>query len=181
MSHPSELDGCHALFHYASPLDKLIPAFKYQERLDIGHCLASLLATEVACWYREHPHPDLIVPVPMHYRRYLRRGFNQSWELCKVIGNTTSLRCSEFSLRKVRHTAAQSDLASARARASNLQNAFEVTRKSALQNVKSVTIIDDVVTTMSTVSTLARLLKGHGIQRVEAWCVARAGIGQNQA
>ncbi len=170
------IDACHGLFHYSSPIDRLIPAFKFQSRLDVGSCLAELLALAMKSHYQSSTWPDLILPVPIHRHRYLQRGFNQSWELCKSVSSSINIESSDKLVRKRRHTRPQAELVSAKERAGNLRGAFVRTPVAIEKNVKTVTIIDDVITTMSTVSTLASLLKDHGIQRVEAWCVARAGI-----
>ncbi|MEQ8315178.1 MAG: ComF family protein [Gammaproteobacteria bacterium] len=169
------LDRCHSLFHYSSPLNNLIPAFKFQARFDIGHCFASLMAVKLAAHFHQHGRPDLLLPVPLHYRRYRERGFNQSWELVKTVSRHTAVPCSNTVLLKQKHTAAQSDLGSARERRRNLTNAFVLHPNCSLESVTTVTIIDDVITTMSTVNNLAGLLKAHGIQGVEAWSIARAG------
>lgn len=169
------LDRCHSLFLYASPIKQLIPAFKFQARFDIGYCFATLLAVKLVTHIHEHGPPDLLLPVPLHYRRHLQRGFNQSWELVKTVSRRTAIPCSNKVVRKQIHTAAQSDLGSAGERRRNLKNAFALHPNCSLANVTTVTIIDDVITTMSTMNSLAGLLKAHGIQGVEAWSIARAG------
>lgn len=172
-----DVDACHGLFHYSAPLNRLIPAFKFQARFDIGYSLARLLGAAMSKHYQQHNAPDLLLPVPQHYRRHLHRGFNQSWELVQEVGRVTAIPYSNKLLKKHKHTRAQSELGSARERARNLAGAFKLAPEFELGNVNRVTIIDDVVTTMATVSALAKLLKSHGIQGIEVWCVARAGTG----
>lgn len=175
LENTSPLDACHSLFRYSVPLNKLIPAFKFQARFDIGLGFSVLLAAAMNQHYRAFVEPELLLPVPMHYRRHLQRGFNQSWELVREVSRITGIPCSNNLVKKCRHTTAQADLGSARERARNLTGAFSMTSDYDLSNVNRVTIIDDVITTMSTISVLADLLKCRGIQRVEAWSVARAG------
>lgn len=172
----STLDACHGLFHYRSPIDKLIPAFKFQAKLHIGSCMGLLLAVAMQTHFQTYGAPDLILPVPLHWRRYLQRGFNQSWELCKIVSRITGIACNNSLVRKQKHTRAQAELNNTKQRAGNLRGAFLLSESVACGNVKTVTIIDDVITTMSTVTALATLLKEHGIQGVEAWCIARTGI-----
>ncbi len=77
-------------------------------------------------------------------------------------------------LVKIRNTRAQSELPAAARRKRNLRGAFAMVEMRKPRNVNHVAIVDDVVTTMSTASELARVLKSHGICRVEVWCLARA-------
>jgi predicted amidophosphoribosyltransferase len=65
-------------------------------------------------------------------------------------------------------------MGSARARKSNLKRAFSVVDDSSLKSVKSIAIVDDVVTTMATVTALSHLLQNHGIRRISVWSLARA-------
>lgn len=162
------VDRCQALFSYSSPIRELINGFKHSQRLDIGHCCAGLMA----CKFTEL-RTDLLVPVPVSYRRFCGRGFNQAWELTRQLSRALGIPCSNRVLRKCRHTPAQSLQSSVKARRQNLQGAFSIADKRTLADVNSITIIDDVVTTMTTVSSLARLLKRHGIPRVQVLCVAR--------
>ena len=162
------VDACQALFSYNSPVRELINGFKHQQRLDIGNCLAYLMASRFAAIQT-----DLLLPVPISYRRFCGRGFNQSWELTRFIARALGIPCSNKLLRKVRHTPAQSTQKSVAARQGNLQGAFSIMQQEQLANVNTVTIVDDVVTTMSTVSSLAKLLKRQGIRGVQVLCIAR--------
>jgi predicted amidophosphoribosyltransferase len=95
-----------------------------------------------------------------------RRGFNQAWELTRAV--------SEASGIPSRNTTPQTELADAEARRKNLKAAFAIRDSKTARNLRSVTIIDDVVTTAATVSAMAACLKQQGIQRVDVYCVARA-------
>lgn len=162
------VDECHALFSYDSPVRELINSFKHQHRLDIGNCLARQMTANFAS-----VQTDLLLPVPVSYRRFCGRGFNQSWELTRQLSRELEIPCSNAILKKNRHTRAQSAQASVAARRRNLQGAFSLSHPEKLANVNTVTIVDDVVTTMTTVNSLAKLLKRQGIPRVQVLCVAR--------
>ncbi|MCG8415822.1 MAG: hypothetical protein MI746_16530 [Pseudomonadales bacterium] len=166
--------SCRGLYHYSSPVDALLGAFKFGGRLDVGYGLSRLLARAIGEHYGTGSKPDLLIPVPIHTRRYLQRGFNQAWELAKVAGKLNGIEVSNRLVIKTRHTEAQSNLASATERKNNLRRAFEINPRFPVRDVTHVTIIDDVVTTMTTVTAIAKLLQRHGISRVEVWCVARA-------
>ena len=167
---------CHALFHYSSPINKLLSSFKYRARLDIGRSLGCLLAHKMSSVYSKKTAPDLLIPVPMHPRRYFQRGFNQSWELTRFCGDMTGFKTCANLVKKTRHTESQTSLSSHKKREANLHKAFAINGRMALDNVSKITIIDDTVTTMATVSALARLLRSHGIPEVEVWCIARTSI-----
>lgn len=165
-SRPPPLDACIALFHYEFPVDHLIHRLKFCNDLAIGRTLGLLLARRI-----QAPGPaavERIVPVPLHRRRLAQRGFNQALELARplaALGPPVDPGCC----RKIRATEAQSGL-SARQRRRNLRGAFEVIRPVRGQRIA---LVDDVLTTGSTLNALAAQLKQAGAARVEAWVVAR--------
>lgn len=167
-------DSCMPVFNYAAPVDRLIAAFKYHGHFAAGFALANLLATRIRGELNNQPTPQLILPVPLHPRRLRRRGFNQAWELGRILSRQLAIPADPNLLLKIRNTEAQSELAAAARRRRNLRRAFALDETRGLGNVKHVAIIDDVVTTMSTANEIGRVLRGHGIRRLELWCLARA-------
>ncbi len=166
---PPAYDQAVAAFDYLPPLDGLIQRFKFSRDLAAGRVLARLMAAELA--WRRTPRPDLVIPVPLHARRRFRRGYNQSALLARDL-------CRHFAglpwveaLARTRPTAAQSDLP-AEARQGNVRRAF------ACRNLPPGTghaaLLDDVMTTGSTVAECARELKRSGVRRVDVWVLARA-------
>lgn len=116
---------------------------------------------------------SLLVPVPLHPSRQRRRGFNQARELARPLVRGLGLPLSLKVLARRRRTHAQSESPSAEARRRNLRGAFQAS-PSALAGVGRVILIDDVITTKSTVLAAAAALKRAGVPRVEAWSVLRA-------
>ena len=171
---PPPFRQCQSLFNYTQPISTLIADFKFRGQLDIGFALAWLLAERMLACYRIAPKPDLLIPVPLHRRRLRARGFNQALEIARLVARQCAIPMSNRAVRRTRHTPAQTTMNSARRRRLNLQNAFDLNRGKQLENVKSVALIDDVVTTGATVSELSKLLQSHGVDRVEVWCLARA-------
>jgi ComF family protein len=161
-------DGLVAAFHYASPLDQLVFRLKYQGRLDAARLLGELLAESVTA--SRLPRPDCLLPVPLHPERLAERGFNQALELARPVARRLGLPLASGHVWRVRATAPQSGL-NARMRRQNLRNAFDA--GSALRG-RRVAIIDDVVTTGSTVAALTRVLRRVGVRRVDVWALARA-------
>ncbi len=165
---PPRFERAIVPFRYAYPLDQLVRAFKYRGILSYGRVLGSLLADHLAA--RPGPGPQLIVPVPLHPSRHRERGFNQADELARPISRRLGIEVADRLCRRVRATADQTEL-DARTRRRNVRHAFEVTGR---LNLPHVAVLDDVLTTGSTASELARVLKRAGARTVEIWAVARA-------
>jgi ComF family protein len=115
------------------------------------------------------PLPDLILPVPLHRQRLRVRGFNQSLEIARPIGRHFGIPVTSRLCRRVRATPAQTGL-DRKTRRKNLRQAFQL--NGGVQG-QAIALLDDVVTTGSTVTELARLLKRSGASRVDVWAVAR--------
>lgn len=161
------LEGVHASFVYAPPLDRLLPRFKFHRDLAAGALLSQLMAEAAAGLAR----PDALVPVPLHRARLRRRGYDQALELARPLARALDLPLRDDLLQRVRITAAQSEL-SAVARRRNLKDAFAV--KPGIAALPAhVVLIDDVMTTGATLHAAAEALKRAGVQRVEAWVCAR--------
>lgn len=100
---------------------------------------------------------DYIVPVPLHWRRYAERGFNQSEEMAKIIGITYQIEVMPGVIRK-RATVYQTTLEQ-KARRKNVTDAFEISEHvRELYKGKHLLLVDDVITTGSTLSEIARVL-----------------------
>lgn len=167
-------DRCHALSPYAFPMPELISWFKFKGLLSSGAALASLLGAQLSPHWESH-RPDALIPVPLHPARLRTRGFNQSLELARRLASPLRLHVEpELCLRR-RNTPAQKGL-DARERAKNLRGAFQV--KDPPTHWQYVVLVDDVVTTMTTVNEITRLLKQKGIPRVEVACLARVEAGR---
>ena len=156
-------------FAYSGPIERLIQRFKFHGDLAAGRLLADLLARRLI--ELEAPRPQLIVPVPLHARRQLRRGFNQSAlisrDLSRWFGHLPWLEA----LRRSRPTVAQSELPAER-RSGNVRGAFQLHRLP--PGCRHVALVDDVMTTGSTLNECARVLLQAGVRRVDVWVVARA-------
>jgi ComF family protein len=160
-------DGCRAAFLYASPVDRLIGQFKNQRRLSAGKLLTSLLLDAL----RLSPSvmPDLIAPVPLHWRRQLRRGFNQAAFIAEQLARQLDIPLASVAER--RYATPKQQLLNRKQRLQNLHNTFVV--NTALVADKHVVIVDDVVTTGATAEALSGQLKHAGARRVDVWALAR--------
>lgn len=174
LSSPPLFDFCRGLFEYAPPVSDLITGLKFHGRLDNGLALSVLLADAVDSFYSDCNRPQLLLPVPLHRRRLRQRGFNQALEIARVVASRCRLSLATDCVERVRHTAPQTEQSSVEARRANLGRAFRVRDQRRLDNVNHITLIDDVVTSMATVSALSRCLRAQGIRRIDVWCLARA-------
>jgi len=113
---------------------------------------------------------DLLVPMPLHWRRRWSRGFNQSELLARVAGRRTGIPVA-CALRRRKSTNPQAGLTSAQRRV-NVAGAFEVVRPQ-LVSGRRVVLVDDVLTTGATAGACAAVLRRAGATRVAVLTLAR--------
>lgn len=159
-------DAAYAFGSYEDELRKLIHLFKYSGIETLGKPLARLLLLALPRDERF----DIIVPMPLHWIRRWRRGFNQAEILAREISRRTKLPVKR-AVRRVRATTTQAGLTGAKRRA-NVERAFRVNDKQGVRN-KRILLVDDVMTTGATASACARVLKRAGAARVSLLTVAR--------
>lgn len=162
-------------FLYDHPLDYLISSFKYRRNLTSGKALASLLIPFMQNAYEESgcEWPSLILPVPLHWRRRLVRGFNQSSVLAGALAKGLQIKSLDNGCKRQRSTPSQKGL-DRQQRQKNLRGVFRLTPTSctAIEG-QCVAILDDVVTTTATARELAQLLLKNGAREVHLWALAR--------
>ena len=163
---PPEFDQVHTLFHYHVPVTNLIQQLKYNDRLEFACLFGELLGETIN---KSLDLPDLLIPVPLHAGRLRQRGYNQSWEIAKAVHRKTGIRCSRTTCKRSRKTELQTGL-SAADRKRNLRQAFSVSRDVMDSHI---CIVDDVMTTGSTLNEMARSLKRAGARKVSGLVVAR--------
>ena len=157
-------------FHgpYDGPLKELVHRHKFGHEHGLGRLL-SFLARQ-AWALRGLGRPDVIVPVPMLPGHVLRRGFNQSAELARMLGRTMSLRPLTHALVKTRETRTQSSLGRA-ARRGNVAGAFAASTEI---RERHILIVDDVMTTGATMTACVRACLEVGAAKVDVFVLARA-------
>ena len=154
-------------FRYAYPLDHLVRGLKYRNELACGRVLGQLFARHLLA--RREPLPAAIVPVPLAANRYRQRGYNQASELALPIRRATGIALKSDVVIRQRETIEQAGL-DRKARLRNVTGAFAAV---APLHARHVAILDDVVTTGSTVRELAQVLEQSGAEQIEIWAIAR--------
>lgn len=160
-----------ALFKYQQPIIKLIGSLKFGQQLYPGALLGNLLCDEIKRnWYLNKDLVQVILPMPLHVSRHRKRGYNQAVELARPLAKALDLPLDQYMCERVKNTKAQAKL-NKEQRYLNLQTAFAINMK---QRYKHVAIVDDVITTGSTVRALSNALRAAGVDQIDVWCVARA-------
>lgn len=157
-----------APLRYAYPVDSLVLRFKYGGDLAAGAALAQCLVAAVSATIR----PDLVVPVPLARGRLRERGYDQAWEIARLVARQHGLRAAPRALRRIRETPAQAGLSAAQRRR-NLRGAFVAMPMVAGLHVA---LVDDVITTGATLRTCTLALLRAGAASVSGWAVARAPL-----
>jgi ComF family protein len=164
---PPAFDETFAPFAHSQAIRHLILNLKFRHHSPSARLLGSLLANYVK---KAAELPDCIIPIPLHKNRYRERGFNQSIEIAKIVSTLLNIPLDTTSCIRERDTEHQVGL-SGYARSENIKNAFSV--RATLQ-AKHIAIIDDVMTTGSTVQALSMALKKAGCHRVQVWVCSKA-------
>jgi ComF family protein len=160
-------DAAYSFGFYENELRSLIHLFKYGRVQTLSVPLGRMLARALP---REQSF-DVIVPMPLHWRKRWQRGFNQAELLAREIARRTQIPVRN-ALRRVRNTASQAGLTSAKRR-ENVSGAFRVGKSVSLEDQR-VLLIDDVMTTGATAASCARALKRGGARQVTLLTLARA-------
>ena len=147
---------------YAGIMRRLIIDFKFKGKLSYGEIISEIMIEKLL----ERNLSEVVLTfVPMHPRRERERGYNQSKILAETIGKKLDLKCQEV-FEKVKDTKFQVGLKKDQ-RQENLKNAFEV-----IKIPEEIIIVDDVITTGTTISELVKVSKANGIKKVTALIAA---------
>jgi ComF family protein len=155
------LDHGRAWTLFVPPLDKIIHHFKYRRQQKIGRILGRGMAT-VLKYDFFLKQSDLITPVPLFWWKRLRRGYNQSQVLARVIQQECGIPVCDLLVRR-KNTKTQTRLTETR-RKENVRDAFRIKNDAVAD--KKILLVDDVMTTGATIRECARILKAAGAERV---------------
>lgn len=159
---PKGLSGVTSLGHYEGAWKEFIHKVKFKGQ----PYLLIPLADQLTFWAMKHlPPPDAIIPVPMHPNRLAQRGFNQAEVLASIIERKLGIRSHEMLVRSI-DTVPQTTLGR-KERIRNLQGVFTI-KPGAKVDFRVVWLVDDVVTTGTTLGECAEILREKGVREVYA-------------
>ena len=151
-----------AAFNYTDPADKACAAFKYRD----GREYASYFAGEIVkrCGkYIFDIRPEVLVPVPIHKRKLIKRGYNQSELLADELSRITGIPVDNGLIIRSVNTPPQKKYDPEK-RANNVKTAFISSEK--IVKYRSAMLVDDIYTTGATIDACTGVLNGMGIEKV---------------
>ena len=167
LAHPPPFDATITAFAYAFPVDRLMHAFKYHGRVALAEWGAG--AIREAYRRRTDAMAARLIALPLSRERQRERGYNQSYEIARVLARELRMPLVRGGVRRDRAAPPQAALPWSE-RAKNVRGAFacELDLKG-----QAVAVVDDVMTTGASLAEFAGTLKRAGAARVENWVVAR--------
>lgn len=166
---PPPFDRAAALGAYEGGLRKLIHLLKYERMRPLGALLGRALAERTAAAGID---ADVVIPAPLHWRRRFSREFNQAALIARGLAAARGVPCKPSWLRRTKATAAQTGL-SDEERRRNVRGAFRIAASAELRG-RRVLLVDDVMTTGSTLAACARAVRRAGAQSAAVAAAARA-------
>ena len=169
------IDGFVTVFKYNNLLKKIIKTIKYRLATDILDELISLGANEIVeklSFFLKLDLPVFFQAIPLHKQRLRERGFNQAELIINKLDSRIKISSCDLLVR-IKNTSPQAQITDKRERFSNLQGAFAVKPQIKQFSQRAFFLVDDVVTTGSTVQEAARSLKQHQAAKVYVFSLAK--------
>lgn len=158
------------MLRYDETTRALVARLKYADKTHLAPFLGHLMAAHGSEVLAE---AELLIPVPLHWRRMLTRRYNQSLLLAREISRATGIPVAPGAMRRNRHTPPQASL-TRKERLDNVRGAFAVTvRGKAAVTGKTVVLVDDVMTTGATILACCKTLKRARAGEVRVLTLAR--------
>jgi len=186
-SKPPAYRRCISAFIYEAPIDNILLRLKKDPYVAEIKQLTALLAERILRSYQSTEQkqeqkaalPELVIPMPLHWRKIAQRGFNQSQIIANLLSNyflyehKTPLRVLSDICQRTSNNQAQQTL-NKKQRAKSVKDAFSIGARSDFSlKGKTVAILDDVVTTGATANALASTIINAGADQVDIWSLAR--------
>lgn len=163
-------DKGKSLYEYES-VKTSIYRFKYMNRPEYARVYGREMAKAFSEWLSDI-NPDALVPVPIHTKRLIKRGYNQATELAEAISAYTNIPVRAHCIERTKNTIPLK-LLNRENRVSNLKKAFIVIEN--VVNLRRVVLIDDIYTTGATINALETELKKAGVKEVYFLTLSKAG------
>jgi ComF family protein len=169
LRHGPAFDRTLATYRYAFPLDALIQQFKYAGISQLSAFFAEKMAQRIALEDLTQYPIDYLIPMPLHSSRLAHRGYNQAAEIARRLSPQVGVPWLADACQRIRSTSSQAGLDLA-TRQHNLRGAFSCHFN--LQG-KRVALIDDVMTSGSSLNELAEVVRNAGASEIQTWVLAR--------
>lgn len=169
---PPYFEQIIAVSYLSEVMQEIIYNFKFKDHPELSIFLAKLLTNKLSSLMEDI---DIIIPIPLSFRRLLKRKYNQSALISQVIAKKFAKKIQLRPLLvRIKHTLPQTEL-NFLARKNNLLNAFQVTKPEIIKG-KNILLIDDIVTTTATINEAAKTLKIYGANKVIIGAIARTKL-----
>lgn len=173
-SRENGVDGLLSIFYYNNLLKTIIKSIKYRLATDVWKELCLVIEADKLLklrFFKDYLKADFYLePIPLHRFKLKQRGFNQAKIIADFFNQFLNFTASEFLIRK-KDTSAQAQMKNNQDRYHNTLGAFDVLEKKAQD--KNFILVDDVVTTGSTVKEATKVLKKAGAKRVFVLTLAK--------
>ncbi len=169
LSSPPSFDRTFTPFLYTLPVSRLIQELKFSARIRLAKPLSKLLCQHLL-ETKPDSMPDILIPVPLHPKRLSARGLNQSHIIATALSEYLNIPVDTSLVIKSRQTVPQSSL-NRKERQKNIRGAFTLSRQPSYQHIG---LVDDVITTGSTIEEVSKLFKKNGVNTISVYAIARA-------
>lgn len=169
---PLGIDGFISLFYYDNLLKRIIKGIKYSFVTTAQNDLFYLIAKygrNPLIYYKKSP-SLFIQPIPLSKEKERSRGFNQAKIIAETLSSFTHIKEVEL-IRRHKNTEIQAKIKNKKARSENVRGAFSLFKKNT--NIKEILLVDDVITSGSTVKEAAKILKKGGVNKIYVFSVAK--------
>ncbi len=168
-----EFSSGRAMFTYEGDMKKVMYRFKYSNMKWYAEFFEKVCVENLSGWIKDMDF-DLVIPVPLHRKKYKKRGYNQADIIGRRIAERLDITYSDSVVERSAETAPQKFLGFEE-RKNNLKNAFNIRNDSVLLDCEKVLIVDDIFTTGATVDSIAELLKTDRDREIFFLCVCIGG------
>lgn len=170
---PPFFDKIYTPFLYEGTIVTLILQFKHHDALFLAPILSHFLQNYAK---DQNINADIIMPVPLHTKKFLKRKYNQSHILAQPLAKILNIPTHNDLLKRVKDGSQKGKNKSERQK--NVRHMFSLTDSEKIKG-KHILLVDDVVTTGATVNEIARLLKKHGAIQVNVISLARVSYNRH--
>ena len=165
LHHPPPWQSITSPLIYQGHIRQLIHDFKFNEQMHVANTLARHIHQ-----YFNSSMVEVLIPVPLHVTRLLERGFNQAEEITNALSGYLNIPVDRKCLSRIKQTEPQTGL-SLNKRHKNIIRAFYFDNS---RQYKRVAIVDDIITSGSTMKEICKNLRKAGVEHIEVWSLARA-------